>query len=146
MDELMASPDKPLKQETRTYMLTKMHQGLAAIESDAEPTKNDWRCLSDVANVTESLIELGYLADPDDLLGDAIKALAEAGTRNLNGKVIRFDGPGIVAVRSLLECYAEAVGALPARAMVRAHRHCEKRIHEILAGKGRAKDVTLVDL
>jgi len=97
--------------------------------------------------MVETLIDdLREMQDPDGLLMDAITALAMAGKRNLAGKKIRLDGPGIIAMRSLLDAYQEAVECLPARIMIRAHRRTERRLWDIQDGRRRPHDVEVVKL
>lgn len=144
LDELAASPTEPLPAAHRLHQLTRMWQGLAAMEQDAEPSRDDWRVVSDAVNLIETLIEMRVLADESGLLHDAVAGMAMAGKRNLAGGPIRLDGAGIRAVRGLLEDYAQAVEILPARVMIRAHRLTETRIRDIINGKRRPHDVEIV--
>lgn len=146
IDELAASPTDPLPAELRTHQLTRMWQGLAAIEQAPAPTKDDWRVVIDAVNLMETLIEIGALEDGQGLLQDAVAGMAMAGKRALQGGAIRLDGQGIRAVRAVLEDYAEATAVLPARVMVRAHRKTEARILDILTGRRRPHDVEVVAL
>ena len=156
MDALMASPCEPLPQEWRMHQLTRMWGALAALESAAEPSTDDWRVCSDAVNLCETLVMRGpwgacdgsvvEVRDTSGLLHDATAALAAAGKRHRGGKPLRLDGAGIQAVRAVLEDYAAALDALRARAMVRCHRMTEKRISEIRAGKRQPHDVEVVDL
>lgn len=146
IDELSASPTAPLPAAIRTHQLTRMWQGLAAIEQAPQPTTDDWRSVSDAVNLMETLVELGVLEDGQGLLQDAVAGMAMAGKRALQGGAIRLDGQGIRAVRAILEDYAEATAVLPARVMVRAHRKTEARILDILTGRRRPHDVEVVDL
>lgn len=145
-NELMASVSDPLPKEQRTYQLTRMYQGLHALETAERPTYNDWRVVSDALNMLETLVvEMQVCEDKNKLLSDAMRALAEAGQRNKRkGKPIRLDGPGIQAVRAMLENYAELIEILPARIMYRCHRLTEKRLFEILEGKKREYDIAIV--
>lgn len=147
LDELTASPTEPLPLEWRTYQLTRMYEGLAAMEKAPRPTTDDWRVVSDSINLMETLIEtMQVCEDSSGLLMDAITAMAMAGKRNTSGGAIRLDGAGIHAVRAILEDYAQLIEILPARLMVRCHRLTEKRLHEILEGKRKPHDVEIVDL
>ena len=146
LDELMASPTEPLPLEFRRHQTTRMYEGLAAIEKAPEPTTDDWRVCSDAVNLLESLVEIGAVEDSSGLLQDAVAALAMAGKRHRAGGHIRLDAPGIHAVRSVLEDYAEIINSLPARTMIRAHRITERRIHEIQSGRRRPHDVEVMDL
>lgn len=158
LTELSASPTEPMSFYRRSYQLTRMWQGLTAIERAPEPSKDDWRVCSDAVNLMETLItanhgywldcdgEVVQVEDSQGLLQDAITALALAGRRNLNGGPIRLDGKGLVAVRGILEDYATILETLPERTLIKAHRLTEKRIREILRGKTQPHDIEIIDL
>lgn len=147
MDELLASPTDPMPTAKRTHQLTRMWQGLASIESNAEPSTEDWRVCSDAVNLLETMVlEMHVAEDTSGLLPDAIAALAYAGRRHFTHGAIRLDGPGIHAVRSVLEAYAELLELLPARIIIRAHRLTERRIHAIYSGQRRPHDVEVMAL
>lgn len=169
IDEMMASPFQPLANEKRRHQLTRMWEGLRAIEQAPEPTNDDWRVCSDAVNLMETLCDNGS-AKPDDhgvlrngwwldcagepvlisdtqgLLRDAVAALAFAGVRKMEGKQIRLDAKGIHAVRAVLEDYRDLLEVLPARTIIRAHRLTEKRISDIFSGRRRSHDVEVIDL
>lgn len=146
LDEISASTTEPLPEHKRRFQLTRMHAGLAAIERAQQPALDDWRVCADAVNLMETLVAMGELADASGLLPDAVRALAAAGGRHHAGHAIRLDAPGIQAIRAVLEDYAAALEALPARTVIRAHRATEKRIRDILADKRRAHDVEVMDL
>ena len=147
LDEMAASPTDPLPAAYRTHQLTKMYEGLNAMETAPAPTTDDWRVVSDAVNLMETLVvEMKVCEDAGGLLMDAITALAVAGKRNMAGGTIRMDGTGIQAVRAILSDYADLLDVLSARTMIRCHRLTEKRLHEILDGKKKAHDVEIVDL
>jgi hypothetical protein len=145
-DELNASPFEPTPARIRTHQLSVMWQGLASIETQPEPSTNDWRVCSDAANLMETLITMGVVEDTSGLLMDAITALAMAGRRAQAGKPIRLDGAGIQAVRAVLEDYASVLEVVPQRTMIQAHRKTERRIREILAGKRQPHDIEVLRL
>jgi hypothetical protein len=147
MDEMMASPNEPLPLEYRTHQLTRIYEGLNAMETAPVPTTDDWRVVSDAVNLMETLVvEMKVCEDFDGLLMDAITGLALAGKRNMAGGSIRMDGVGIKSVRAILSDYAELLDVLPARTMIRCHRLTEKRLHELLDGKRRPHDVEITSL
>ena len=143
---LLASPTEPLPLAKRLHQLTRMWQGLAAITSGAAPTTEDWRVCSDAVNLTETFVQQGVLSDHSGLLLDAITALALAGRRHAAGGQIRLDGPGMQAVRAVLEDYGLALELLPARTVISGHRQTEKRLQAILAGKRQPHDVEIISL
>ena len=147
LDEMMASPTEALPAEYRTHQLTKMYEGLAAMEKGEHPTTDDWRVVSDAINLMETLVvEMKVCEDASSLLMDAITALVMAGKRNLAGGAIRLDGAGIQAVRAVLEDYAALLDVLSARTMIRCHRLTEKRLHDLLDGKRKPHDVEVTSL
>ena len=146
MDVLLASPINPTPIASRRHQLTRMWGGLASIESGSSPTNDDWRVCSDAVNLMETLITQGIVEDSRGLLADAITALAKAGTRAQEGHQLRLDGPGIQAVRALLEDYADLLEVLSHRTMVACHRATERRIREIMNGKVTPNDVVVMAL
>lgn len=144
---IMASDTQPMPLDKRTHQLTRMWEGLAAIERAPEPTLEDWRLCSDAVNLMETLVVTMKVAeDGSGLLEDAVAALAGAGRRHRAGLALRLDAPGMQAVRAVLEDYAELLEQLPERTMLLAHHLTERRIREILAGKRAPHDVEVVDL
>lgn len=141
VDELMASATHPMAPEIQRAHLEVMVAGLGNIERAATPRAEDWRVVSDAVNVMETLIkhgpwssapgELTEVDDASGLLADAMAAMAIAGIKHLEeGKPIRLNAYGILAVRALLRDYAEIIAALPHRTMVQAHRRTERRIRK----------------
>ena len=156
MHELLASDTTPMPAHNRRHQLTRMADALTEMMNAPKPGNNAWRVISDAVNLLETLVLCGEapvkdaatgrvvashwrgcdgspieIADTSGLLADAIAAMAKAGQRMFDGKPMRLDGPGITAVRAVLEDYQTALEALPARTMVRCHRMTEKRIREI---------------
>lgn len=147
IDELTASASEPMPADVRMHTMTRAYQAMRAIEQDADPERDDWRVLADCINMLETLILHGIVADMSGLLHDATQAMAEAGERHLRqGLPIRLSGPGIAAVRAVLEDYAEVTAQVSHRTMVRCHRATEKRIREVVAGKRKAHDVEVTAL
>ena len=145
LDEMTASPTQPMRKDRRVHQLTVMWEGLQAIETAPAPNADHWRVCSDAVNMMETLVEMGVVEDGSGLLLDAVAGLAVAGQRAMRGESIRLDGPGIRAVRSVLEDYATVIEHLSERTMVRCHRRTEKRIREILAGRKKQHDIEVVN-
>lgn len=146
LHEIAASATEPLPEFWRTTQLTSMWDGLAELEKAPDPGAENWRVCSDACNLMETLVEQGEVEDSQGLLQDAVRALAEAGIRHRKGMPLRLSGPGMQAVRAVLEDYSEVIALLPARTMIRAHRLTEKRIHDILNGKRRPNDVEVTSI
>ena len=144
--ELCADPINPLPQSWQRTQLTSMWDGLAQLETGAKPGPEDWSVCSDAVNLLETLVTQGEVEDAQGLLSDAITALAQAGQRHKAGQALRLSGPGMQAVRAVLEDYSAVIAVLTARTMIRCHRLTEKRLMAILAGKRQAHDVCVVSL
>ena len=157
MDELMASPLQPMPAEKRRHQLTRMWDGLVAMQTAPEPTPDNWRVVSDAVNLMETFIRSGpwrdcegatvFIEDQRGLLNDAVTALALAGQRRVDhGQAIRMDGPGLQATRAILEDYAALLDALPHRSVIQCHRMTERRIRKVLAGIKQPHDIEVIDL
>ena len=146
IDEIMASATEPLPAAKRMYQVDVMLAGLDDLERGATPRKESWANCADCVNLLETLVVMNEVADERGLLADAVQALAEAGIRNKQGMALRLSGPGIQAVRAVLEDYAEVIAALPARVMIKAYRRTEARLLAIQRGRVQAHDVAIVAL
>ena len=87
--------------------------------------------------------DLIHMEDETGLLIDAITAMAKCGQRHTAGGKIRLDGPGIAALKAIVESYEDAISAMPERSMIKCHRLTERRMQEILQGRKQAHDVEL---
>ena len=144
VDEILASATSPLPEKSRLHQLTVMWQGLASLEGGDNPSTNDWRVCSDAVNLMETFVAMGIVEDASGLLMDAVTALAMAGRRHQAGKPLRLDGPGIQAVRSILEDYAGLLDQLSHRTVVRCHRLTEARIRAIMDNSKKPHDVEIL--
>ena len=95
-------------------------------------SNQDWDRVNNAVVMMEALRDMGFVEDPDGLLDDAIEALGKAGFRSLEGQKLRLDGPAIQILRGVLEDYAQAMDALPARVMLSAHRKAEQRVMKVI--------------
>lgn len=142
---LAASATEPMPLASRTHQLSAMWQGLAAIETAALPTNEDWRVCSDAVNYMETLVREGICQDNNGLITDAIEALALAFKRKLQtGGPIRLSGKGIQTVRAVLEDYASMLDQLPHQTAVLCHMKTERRIRQVLTGKRRPHDLEVI--
>lgn len=75
IDVMMASPTQPLPDSHRVHQLTRMHQGLDAMEKAPTPTPDDWRVVSDCVNIMETLVTSGDLfkTEIDPETGEGVK-------------------------------------------------------------------------
>jgi hypothetical protein len=142
MDVLLASPTEPLSERKRESQLELIRACLRSIEQNANPTLEQWEIISDIVNFMETLLEMGEIQDTDDLIGDAVAALAKAGNRHIEKSVpIRFDGRDLTTIRGVIDDYAMVGQHLSARTMITAHRKTERRVNDILTGKCKPEEV-----
>lgn len=143
MDVLMASPDAPLPIQKRMYQLEVMWNAMDSLEKADKPSLADWDAVAGGINMMEALRDLGVVEDPDHLIEDAIAAMVKTGYRYKAGANMRLDGPAITLLRGLLEDYCNALNELPARTVISAHRHAERRIVQMRKGKLQPTDVVV---
>ena len=146
MHVMLADPVRPMPEPRRRHQLTRMWQGLAALEQGQEPTRDDWRVLTDVMNLLETLVVQGIATDDRGLVMDGVNALALAARRHVAGGALRLDGPGIAAARAALLDYTDLLALLSERVIVQCHRNTEIRIRKIRSGKRQAHDVEVVEI
>lgn len=156
LDLLAASAVNPAPEHRRQYQIGNMRRGLEALERGEHPAPDDWRLCSDVVNMMETFVAMGQIKlasgdvvaveDPQGLIADAVNALAAAAKRHYQGKTIRLDGPGLVAVRAALRDYAELLDVLPERVVMDCHRRTETRLQEISMGKRKPHDVEVISI
>jgi uncharacterized protein YyaL (SSP411 family) len=143
LDVMMSNPDRPMKDSARTHQLTRMWSGLAALETAENPTQQDWIAVSDAVNMMESLVEMGFAKDEDNLIQEAVLILKATAERYKHGQQLRLTGAGIQLLRGILEDYAYLAENLDERTMVQAHRRTEMRIQDILFGRAKPNDIRL---
>lgn len=155
IDEMMASTTQPLPPKKIQHQLSRMYQGIAALETSEKPTVDDWQVVSDAVNMLETLTLTNegwwldcdgdpvQIKDSSGLLPDAVAALAMAGRRHFEHGVIRLDAKGIATIRAVLEDYAALIEIMPARVMIHCHRKTEKRLQDIIKGKAKPHDVVV---
>ena len=143
LDVMMSSPDRPMKDSARVHQLTRMWGGLAALETAENPTQADWIAVSDAVNMMETLVEMGFAEDKDNLIEEAVLILKATAERYKGTQQLRLTGAGIQLLRGILEDYTELTRQIDERTMVHAHRKTEMRIQDILHGRAKEKDVRL---
>ena len=143
LDVLFASSINPMPEATRQSWLTRVYLALESIERAPSPTEADWRILSDVVNLMETMLVHGIVTDEEGIKERGKAAMAIAGARYLEGKRMGFDGAGIQAMRALIADMGEIMAQLPHREIVKVHIATEKRIAEIVRGKVKAGDVVV---
>jgi len=150
LHEMQASTTAPVPEAHRIYQLTRMWEALAALEAQPSPPADDWRVCSDAVNLMETLVECGPWMDCQGQLVDVLDSsgLLKDATNAMAGLIRapqqQVPPPGSLrCVRMVLIDYAEALGRLNHRSMIRCHRLTAKRILEVRRGKREVGDVVV---
>jgi hypothetical protein len=117
------SPKHPMHPSVYLKSIFEIDAALQSIRAGAEPKLNDWIALADMVGVMDSLKQQGAIRDDDHLITDAVNTLAESSTRAGQGKAIRLDGKGILAVAALMQDYTTCCEQLPERTIKSAINH-----------------------
>ena len=117
------SPKRPMHPDTYLGSIFQIDAALQSIRTGAGPKLNDWIALADIVGVMDSLKKQHKIYDDDNLINDAVHALAKSSTRAGQGKAIRLDGKGILAVAALMQDYTTCCEQLPERTIKSAINH-----------------------
>ena len=140
---MSASSTAPMPQESRDHQLMRIHAALMAMETAEVPTPDDFQVVGNVVNIMETIVAEGWALDEEGLLKMADGALGESWKRRQRGEAIRLDGPGRQAVCAVLAIYETFLNRLSERNLKYAHSVTERRIWEVVHGRGRPGDVLL---
>lgn len=143
VDVLMASATQPMPEALRRHWLTRVHLALEALARGKRPDADDWRMLSDAVNLMETMVRHGLVSDPDGVKERAKAALALSGQSLMEGRVMRVDGVGLMALRDLLADMSELMATMAHRDFVKVHVATERYVREVLLGQGRPGDVVV---
>lgn len=100
IDVMMASPTQPLPESQRVHQLTRMHQGLEAMEKSPEPTTEDWRIVSDAVNIVETLVTSGsfFKMEVDPETGEGRQVPIPGHWHDCNGEPVEItDASGLLS-------------------------------------------------
>jgi len=141
---LLADPVNPMPEAKRTYHMTKIYEGLDALDTMLHPEIYHWQAVADAANMLETLCnELNLMDDPHGVIKDGMEVLALSWKQKENGIPNQLDHDDITKLRLMVNSYMFAMETLPERAMIVAHRQTEKRICKILNGNKKEGDIIL---
>ena len=117
------SPKRPMHPDTYLGSIFQIDAALQNIRTGAGPKLNDWIALADMVGIMDALKKQRKIYDDDNLITDAVHALAKSSTRAGQGKAIRLDGKGILAVAALMQDYTSCCEQLPERTIKSAINH-----------------------
>lgn len=95
----------PMAKDKRDRVMLSYRTALRAIEAGSHPGPAEWRDMADLVNLLETMVFQGKLLRAEVLphvlvANDAMRAAAARWTA---GKGMRMDGPGLSALRELLD-------------------------------------------
>lgn len=131
-----ANPEQPMAQAKRDRLMATMWSALEGITRGRHPGEDEWRHLSDAVNVIETLWLRGNLvrAEVEPTWDAACQALARAGRRWHDQRVMRMDAEGLTAVRACVDHYQQALMGLPERDFLMAIFDTRERLACIANG------------
>lgn len=142
--ELMADPINPLPKDKITFHMTKIYEGLDALEQMMYPEVHHWQAVADAANMLDTLSrDMDAISDTSGVIRDGMEVLALAWKRREQGIPNGLDHDDLSKLRFIVNSYMEVMESLPERVMVRAHRVTEKKIHKILNGQRQEGDIVI---
>jgi len=135
---------RPATPEQRMKVMLRFRTALATIETGEHPGIDEWRDLSDAINTVETLCLHQHKLVPQEVMptiNAAIAAMVEAARRYQAGKGMRFSGPGMHALRDVLDIYEQCLEGLTEREMALAQAETQRRVHALLRRRTPSKEV-----
>ena len=116
-----------------------MYIALDQIEKGDKPTVDDLALVSDAVELTNRFYFSDEIRhDLNELMEEIIgarRALLDAYLRHEKGLSIRLSGPGMQAVRSVMDRYYSLLAVVPERTVLKLHRETElANIRSLKAG------------
>jgi hypothetical protein len=155
VDELMASPVNPLHKNQRDHHLGIIAKSFHALEKGEHPTLQDVGHVADAVNMLDTIVNMRFnqtakdfdeIEFPDETRRASTDAVARCAIRGRETGTYRFDAPGLVVVRELIEFYSDLLDVLPARVFIKAHRKTTTDVADALAGRLKSKDIQVVEV
>lgn len=141
VDEMMASPVKPMREEDAAERVRNARSHLTALTHAAEPTTMDWKVCATVGNLIEVMLELALVQDDDGMLANAQRVLKAAAEHAITHNVApRLVGIEATFIEALVDAYELVLAEVPHRTMIRVFRETDKRMRMIKLGHVRAGD------
>jgi hypothetical protein len=117
---------------------------LDAMANGRHPGVDEWRSLSDAINTVETLaLGMGKLV-PSEVMPDinaAIEGMVHASRRFKAGQGARLDGPGLQALRRVVDIYGQCLDGFTAREMAMAQAETQRRVDALQRAKGNSPEI-----
>ncbi|MEY4415386.1 MAG: hypothetical protein RIQ53_2679 [Pseudomonadota bacterium] len=138
---------RPAPPELRRKTMATFESALMMMACGRHPGEEDWQLLSDAVNTVETLaVGQGKLV-PDEVMptvNAAIAGMVGAANRFKAGQGMRVDGPGLHALRTVLDIYEQCLEGLTEREMATAQAETQRRVHALLRARAPSKEVICV--
>lgn len=125
---------RPMSDENVRGIMLSARTALADIERGRDPGPAEWRDLADALNVCETLVNMGKVAADPVLIGamkDTAASMRDGARRYDEGKGLRLSGPGLVALRMILDVYEQCLQLLTEHEIATAVEETQRIIREI---------------
>lgn len=148
IDEALASEISPLRHTLVQATMECLRFCVdCVLYRNAPPEAWNWVEIIDASNLMQSCIELTYIDDPDGLNTDLHAELVLSGCayRAREAAELRFTDRGAEVIEEFLDGFEQVLRTMPARKVIKALRHTQKRIHEMAAGRYHLGDVVQIE-
>lgn len=139
----------PAPKAERDLVIGRFRSDLEAMARGQDPTVDDWRDLSDVVNLVETLALVQGLLDIDATMPAvraATAAMVAAAHRFKTTGRFGLDGPGLQALREVVDTYEAAAAGFTRYVMTEATRLTQERISAAQAATAPPPGVEIVSL
>ena len=135
---------QPATAEDKAKVMLTFLTALDDMAGGRAPGVEEWRSLSDAINTVETLaLGMGKLV-PSEVMPDvnaAIEAMVHASRRIKAGQGARLDGPGLQALRRVVDIYGQCVDGFTDREMAMAMAETQRRVNELLRREADGKEI-----
>lgn len=137
---------RPASKDRAGKVMLTFLTALDCIERGQHPGEEEWRSLSDAVNTLETMCVIGMLdsAEVMPIVSAAVVAMALAAKRFHAGHGMRFDGPGIRALRDVIDVYRQCLEGYTEREMARAQQATRDRMRRLLMAKNPGAELIAV--
>ncbi len=135
---------RPANPQQRAQVLLRFLSALDSMARGEHPGEAEWRDLSDAINTVETLAMTLQKIDEFEVMptvNAAIAAMVGAANRFKAGKGMRLDAPGLQALRSVVDIYAQCLDGLTEREMAMAQAETQRRVNLLLHSRKQTHEV-----
>lgn len=131
LDEMAASPVKPMTARQRMEHIDHIKEALDALMSDPNPRILHVVIVGDCMNMLDAIAGMKFnqrgseyesIDYPEEKRAACVDAVVRCVERHKKTGVYRLDGPGLTLIQEAVEFYETLLEVIPARVFVKAHR------------------------